>query len=337
MRAFILVAAIFWAGFSWWWYVCDIKGYCETTNTQVAQTETDANNKDNESTEESLTTAAKTELAEENQQASQSSVTAENTNNDAENSQTQNNDGQTVTTNTNNNVIDVVSNQSKTNMDANSANNRSDIMGSASENNQGDIMQAGNADNNSLESHQMDSMQVNIKSDNDRINLIEGDTAANVEDNNISDTENYMDEQQVTDNTDDNDPNKIRIDGLSDSNASDGKIEKIRIYFPYSSSRQTELTSSADQYFDKIVAALKTNETLVIKLTGHTDNRGKASRNKILGLRRAETIKKILVKKGAPADRVKTESMGESQPFWSNASKAGREKNRRVELEVVTE
>ena len=35
MRALVLVATLLWGGFSWWWYVCNIKGYCEANVSQT--------------------------------------------------------------------------------------------------------------------------------------------------------------------------------------------------------------------------------------------------------------------------------------------------------------
>jgi OOP family OmpA-OmpF porin len=42
-----------------------------------------------------------------------------------------------------------------------------------------------------------------------------------------------------------------------------------------------------------------------------------------------------LREKGLPTDKIFNEGKGETQPIASNASKEGRAKNRRVEVEVV--
>jgi hypothetical protein len=110
------------------------------------------------------------------------------------------------------------------------------------------------------------------------------------------------------------------------------KIKKVRVYLPRTVSKQTAFNTNAELYLDKVVEMLNTDEGLKISLIGYTDSTGGNARNKAIGLRRAKILKSILVNKGAPAARIIADSKGEEDPIWSNKSKAGREKNRRVEL-----
>jgi OOP family OmpA-OmpF porin len=73
----------------------------------------------------------------------------------------------------------------------------------------------------------------------------------------------------------------------------------------------------------------------VIIAIGHTDSIGSNAYNQRLSVRRAEAIKSYLVSKGVEANRIYTEGKGEKQPVASNKTKEGREKNRRVEIEVI--
>ncbi|WP_317201013.1 outer membrane protein OmpA [Janthinobacterium sp.] len=73
----------------------------------------------------------------------------------------------------------------------------------------------------------------------------------------------------------------------------------------------------------------------VIIAVGHTDSVGTDTYNQKLSIRRAEAVKAYLVSKGIETNRVYTEGKGEKQPVADNKSAAGREKNRRVEIEVV--
>ena len=78
----------------------------------------------------------------------------------------------------------------------------------------------------------------------------------------------------------------------------------------------------------------KVNVETVIAV-GHTDAIGTDAYNRSLSLRRVEAVKAYLVSKGVPADRIKTEGKGESQPVASNQTREGRAQNRRVEIEVM--
>lgn len=112
----------------------------------------------------------------------------------------------------------------------------------------------------------------------------------------------------------------------------------------------SKVTYAADAFFDFDKSVLKpagraSLDDLVAKIqginvetiisTGHTDSIGKDAYNQRLSLRRANAVKAYLVSKGIPADRIVVEGKGEKQPVASNATREGRAKNRRVEIEVV--
>ena len=74
-----------------------------------------------------------------------------------------------------------------------------------------------------------------------------------------------------------------------------------------------------------------------VRVMGFADSRGDKSYNRELSEKRAEAVKNYLVAKGSiDAARVSIEPMGETQPVASNATAAGRQKNRRVEIAVRT-
>ncbi|MDB5233737.1 MAG: hypothetical protein JWR44_730 [Hymenobacter sp.] len=74
-----------------------------------------------------------------------------------------------------------------------------------------------------------------------------------------------------------------------------------------------------------------------VRIMGFADSRGDKGYNKELSEKRAEAVKNYLVAAGKiNASRVSVEPMGEARPAESNATAAGRQANRRVEIAVRT-
>ena len=86
---------------------------------------------------------------------------------------------------------------------------------------------------------------------------------------------------------------------------------------------------------DELVGKLKAINLEVIIAIGHTDSIGSNQYNQKLSMRRAQSVKDYMVSKGIQANRIYTEGKGEKQPVAPNTTKEGRQKNRRVEVEVV--
>ena len=86
---------------------------------------------------------------------------------------------------------------------------------------------------------------------------------------------------------------------------------------------------------DDLASKLKAINLEVVIAIGHTDSIGSDAYNQKLSVRRAESVKAYLVSKGVEPNRIYTEGKGEKQPVASNKTKDGRQKNRRVEIEVI--
>jgi OOP family OmpA-OmpF porin len=71
-----------------------------------------------------------------------------------------------------------------------------------------------------------------------------------------------------------------------------------------------------------------------VTIAGHTDAKGTDKYNLDLGQRRAEAVRVLLVKFGAPAVKLRVQSFGKSMPIADNSTEEGRAKNRRVEFHV---
>ena len=107
---------------------------------------------------------------------------------------------------------------------------------------------------------------------------------------------------------------------------------KVLIYFPYNSTKKID-NANINSYLGKVAKTMEGNDKKVT-LTGHTDNVGNPTFNKKLGLQRALAMKTLLVNLGVDAVRITVISQGQSQPIATNDTEKGRQKNRRVELEI---
>jgi len=91
------------------------------------------------------------------------------------------------------------------------------------------------------------------------------------------------------------------------------------------------LRPTAAAKIDKAVAYVKETEG-EFELKGYADSIGSEAYNLKLSQRRADAVRNAMIKQGAPADRITAKGYGEASPAASNATKAGRAQNRRVEL-----
>jgi outer membrane protein OmpA-like peptidoglycan-associated protein len=76
---------------------------------------------------------------------------------------------------------------------------------------------------------------------------------------------------------------------------------------------------------------------LKLEVEGHTDSTGSDELNQTLSEQRADTVRGYLVQQGLAADSISARGFGKSSPVADNATAAGRQKNRRVELVVSGE
>jgi outer membrane protein OmpA-like peptidoglycan-associated protein len=83
-----------------------------------------------------------------------------------------------------------------------------------------------------------------------------------------------------------------------------------------------------------IASFLQTRPDRTVEVIGHTDSTGSAKINAKLSEERAEAVKTALVKQGIDASRIQTKGVGPSNPVASNSTAEGRQKNRRVVIDI---
>ncbi len=88
---------------------------------------------------------------------------------------------------------------------------------------------------------------------------------------------------------------------------------------------------------DKLAQVLNKYQRSYVTVVGHTDSKGSESYNQQLSEDRARAVADYLATRGVEQWRLRTEGRGESEPRASNATEAGRQLNRRVEIFVQPE
>lgn len=110
------------------------------------------------------------------------------------------------------------------------------------------------------------------------------------------------------------------------------KISINNLFFDYNKS---DLLTQSFPELDRVVYLLKNYPIHLVEIGGHTDSLGSEDYNKKLSERRAEEVRKYLMKKGIDKDKVVIKGYGPTQPVADNDTDEGRAKNRRVELVIL--
>jgi len=109
--------------------------------------------------------------------------------------------------------------------------------------------------------------------------------------------------------------------------------ENVLIYFKHNSN---ELPDQSFAKLDQMADYLLHSPEVSINIKGFTDSTGSYSYNISVSEFRANTIKTYLIGKGVDIARIKAFGLGPENPIASNETEAGRRKNRRVEIEFIT-
>ena len=97
------------------------------------------------------------------------------------------------------------------------------------------------------------------------------------------------------------------------------------------------IKSSFQPVVVSIAKVLKEYDKTLIQVNGYTDNTGNNAINLPLSQRRANAVADFLKVQGVAANRIIATGYGAANPIASNATAAGREQNRRVEIVLINQ
>lgn len=99
---------------------------------------------------------------------------------------------------------------------------------------------------------------------------------------------------------------------------------------------RAELTPGAEVRMARLADFMQRYPARTVRVEGYTDATGSSQANLLLSERRAMAVRDALVARGVSPSRIVTQGFGETRAVADNASEAGRQANRRVEV-VISE
>jgi len=100
-------------------------------------------------------------------------------------------------------------------------------------------------------------------------------------------------------------------------------------------SGRSQLQSGNNANLDRVRDFLNAYPERTASIEGFTDSMGSEESNQMLSERRADTVRQYLVDHGVRSERLRSSGRGENSPVADNASLAGRQQNRRVEVIIA--
>ena len=106
---------------------------------------------------------------------------------------------------------------------------------------------------------------------------------------------------------------------------------KILIYFKHNSN---ELPDVSYQILDRLADFMLHSTSARVSIKGYSDSTGDYSYNVSVSRFRANTVKTYLAGKGVNPTNIRVDGLGPENPLASNDTAEGRQKNRRVEIDL---
>jgi outer membrane protein OmpA-like peptidoglycan-associated protein len=95
-----------------------------------------------------------------------------------------------------------------------------------------------------------------------------------------------------------------------------------------------ELTEQSQALIPEVLAAVKAHAVQDVVVIGHTDTMGTQPANYALGLKRAVTVRNLLVNAGLNGSTIDVTSVGELDPLVKTPDETPEPRNRRVDISV---
>jgi len=114
---------------------------------------------------------------------------------------------------------------------------------------------------------------------------------------------------------------------------------QLRAYFPNDTlfaSGSAELKPGAYAELQRIAGVLNDDRSTSVIVEGHTDSDGTREYNQVLSERRANAVRTALISYGVDPRRIQGYGYGEDRPLVDNDTGYNKQRNRRVEIVIVS-
>jgi outer membrane protein OmpA-like peptidoglycan-associated protein len=99
---------------------------------------------------------------------------------------------------------------------------------------------------------------------------------------------------------------------------------------------KSTIRNESKNLLDQVALTIKANPQIrLVRVEGHTDDRGASEDNLFLSQDRADSVRRYLIGRGVEPERLVAEGYGEEQPIDTNDTAKGRQANRRVDFVII--
>jgi len=99
-------------------------------------------------------------------------------------------------------------------------------------------------------------------------------------------------------------------------------------------SGSAEIKKESEEVLKNLAAIMKDYPTMIVEISGHTDNEGDDKANLKLSESRAKNVVDYMIASGVSKEQLTYKGYGETKPLLPNTTSENRMKNRRIEFRV---
>jgi outer membrane protein OmpA-like peptidoglycan-associated protein/uncharacterized protein YidB (DUF937 family) len=126
------------------------------------------------------------------------------------------------------------------------------------------------------------------------------------------------------------------LDALKPGYSGTDLVKALNLWIVNFASDSARLPPESREVMIRAAKAIKAvPSSIIIEISGHTDNTGDAAANKALSQARAEAVRNSLIRAGVAPASLRTKGYGDDRPVASNDTPEGRFKNRRIEFSLA--